>query len=398
MKETLRWFGPHDNVSLENISQSGASGVVTALDHIKTGSVWTLDQILERKRMVESYGLQWTVIESIPLHNDIKTMSGNFQEYINNYKESLQNVGKAGIDRVCYNFMAVLDWTRTNLRYALPNKSLALRFDMVDFAAFDIFILKRKNAMKDYTTDICRKAKTRFHNFTEKEVNNIQKNIIAGLPGGEGSYSKDQILSEIKNFSKIGIEGYRQNLFKFLKEIIPVAEASRVKMCIHPDDPPFPLFGLPRVVSSSDDIEKLLNAYPSKYNGLTMCVGSYGAGFQNDTEKLVKKFKSHIYFAHLRNIIKEPNGSFYESDHLAGDNDMYSIAKHLVHEENCRVHEGSDDYIPFRPDHGHLIGAEANLDNVNPGYSFVGRLRGLSELRGLFFALANRKKPRKRES
>ena len=387
MKETLRWFGPNDNVTLENISQAGASGVVTALDHIKTGAIWTLDEILERKKMVESYGLQWTVIESIPLHNDIKTMSGNCQEYINNYKKSLQNVGKAGIGLVCYNFMAVLDWTRTNLKYMLPNKSLALRFDMCDLAAFDIFILKRKNARKDFTKDIYKKAEKRFNNFTEKEVNTLQKNIISGLPGGEGSYSKNQVLNEIENFSKIGVEGYRQNLFKFLKEVIPIAESSRVKMCIHPDDPPFPLFGLPRVVSSANDIKQLLNAYPSNYNGLTMCVGSYGSGFQNDTAKLVKKFKSHIHFAHLRNIIKEPDGSFYESDHLVGDNDIYTIAKHLIHEEKNRINECCDDSIPFRPDHGHLIGAEANLDNVNPGYSFVGRLRGLSELRGLFFAL-----------
>ena len=387
MKETLRWFGPDDNVSLENISQSGASGVVSALDHIKTGDVWTLEEILKRKKIIESSGLEWSVIESIPVHNDIKTWSGDYYKYVNNYKKSIENVGKAGLKLVCYNFMAVVDWTRTNLRYKLSNKSLALRFDMADFALYDIFILNRKNAKNDYTDKVFNSAERNFKIFSKDEINILEKNIIAGLPGGEGSYSRKQILNEIENFSMIGTEGYRKNLFKFLKEIIPIAERSQVKMCIHPDDPPFPLFGLPRVVSSADDARKLLNAYPSIYNGLTMCVGSYGAGFQNDTPKLVKEFKSHIHFAHLRNIIKEPDGSFYESDHLDGDNDMHAIAKQLLNEEKYRQEYGDKSIIPMRPDHGHLIGNEINEDNVNPGYSFVGRLRGLSELRGLIFGI-----------
>ncbi len=387
MKETLRWFGPDDNISLENISQSGASGVVSALDHIKTGDVWTLEEILKRKKIIESSGLEWSVIESIPVHNDIKTWSGDYYKYVNNYKKSIENVGKAGLKLVCYNFMAVVDWTRTNLRYKLSNKSLALRFDMADFALYDIFILNRKNAKNDYTDKVFNSAERNFKIFSKDEINILEKNIIAGLPGGEGSYSRKQILNEIENFSMIGTEGYRKNLFKFLKEIIPIAERSQVKMCIHPDDPPFPLFGLPRVVSSADDARKLLNAYPSIYNGLTMCVGSYGAGFQNDTPKLVKEFKSHIHFAHLRNIIKEPDGSFYESDHLDGDNDMHAIAKQLLKEEKYRQEYGDKSIIPMRPDHGHLIGNEINEDNVNPGYSFVGRLRGLSELRGLIFGI-----------
>ena len=387
MKETLRWFGPDDNVSLENISQSGASGVVSALDHIKTGDVWTLDEILKRKKIIESSGLEWTVIESIPVHNDIKTWSGDFYKYVNNYKKSIENVGKAGLELVCYNFMAVVDWTRTNLKYKLPNKSLALRFDMSDFALYDIFILNRKNAKNDYTEEVYSEAKTKFKSFNKRDINILEKNIIAGLPGGEGSYSKKQILNEVEKFSTIGTEGYRKNLFKFLKEIIPTAERSKVKMCIHPDDPPFPLFGLPRVVSSASDARKLLNAYPSIHNGLTMCVGSYGAGFQNNTSKLVEEFKSHIHFAHLRNIIKEPDGSFYESDHLDGDNDMHAIAKQLLHEEKYRQKYGDKSIIPMRPDHGHLIGNEINQKNVNPGYSFVGRLRGLSELRGMLFGI-----------
>ena len=387
MKETLRWFGPDDHVSLENISQSGASGVVSALDHIKTGDVWELDEIIKRKNLIESYGLEWTVVESIPVHNDIKTMSGNFTKYIENYKNSIKNVGQSGVKLICYNFMAVVDWTRTNLRFELPNKSLALRFDMTDFAIYDIFILNRENAKKDYSNDIYKKAKEKFRLFDKKDIDILEKNIISGLPGGEGSYSRNQILDEIYRFTMIGKEGYRKNLFKFLKEIIPVAENSDVKMCIHPDDPPFPLFGLPRVVSNDKDISLLLDAYPSAYNGLTMCVGSYGAGFHNDTSRLVKKFKSHIHFAHLRNIIKEQDGSFYESDHLCGDNDMYTIAKHLISEEKYREKYGDGSVIPIRPDHGHLIGNEINEENVNPGYSFVGRLRGLSELRGMFFGI-----------
>ena len=392
MKETLRWFGPNDNVTLENISQSGASGVVSALNHIKTGDVWELDQILERKVLIESYGLEWTVVESVPIHNDIKTRSGDFVRYIDNYKKSIQNIGKADIKIICYNFMAVVDWTRTDLRYELPNKSLALRFDITDFAVYDIFILKRKNAKNDYKESIYNKAQIRFKQFTKKDITTLEKNIIAGLPGGEGSYSRNQILSEIEKFKIIGTEGYRNNLFKFLKEIIPVAESAKVKMSIHPDDPPFSLFGLPRVVSSSKDIQKLLNSYPSDYNGLTMCVGSYGAGFHNDTSRLVEKFKSNIHFSHLRNIKKEPDGSFYESDHLDGDNDMYRIAQHLISEEKSRKESGDYSAIAIRPDHGHLIGREVYEKNVNPGYSFVGRLRGLSELRGMIFAMLKAEK------
>lgn len=387
MKETLRWFGPDDNVSLENISQSGASGVVSALDHIKTGDVWTLDEILKRKKIIESSGLEWTVIESIPVHNDIKTWSGDFYKYVNNYKKSIQNVGKAGLELVCYNFMAVVDWTRTNLRYKLPNKSLALRFDMSDFALYDIFILSRKNAKNDYTEEVYSEAKRKFKIFNKEDINILEKNIISGLPGGEGSYSRDEILNEIDKFTKLGTEGYRQNLFSFLKEIIPVAEESKVKMCIHPDDPPFPLFGLPRVVSSATDARKLLNAYPSIHNGLTMCVGSYGAGSHNDIIQMVKEFKSRIHFAHLRNIIKESDGSFYESDHLSGDNNMYAIVKQFLSEEKHRTKLGDCSMIPMRPDHGHLIGNEVHGKNVNPGYSFGGRLKGLGELRGLLYAL-----------
>ena len=388
MKETLRWFGPNDSVSLKNISQSGATGVVTSLDHIKTGSIWTLDEIEDRKKMIESFGLKWSVVESIPVHNDIKTMSGNCEQYVENYKKSVENVGKSGINLVCYNFMAVLDWTRTNLKYELPNNSLALRFDMCDFAVYDIYILERENAVKDYGEDLKYEAEQRYKQLSKQDIQVLEENIIAGLPGGEGSYSRHQISNEIHNFTRQGQEGYRQNLFKFLKEIIPVAEVSDVKMCIHPDDPPFSLFGLPRVVSNANDVRQLLNAYPSTHNGLTMCVGSFGSTVQNDVSQLIKEFKSHIHFAHLRNVIKEPSGSFFESDHLSGDVNMYNAVKQLLLEERHRIESGTGSEIPMRPDHGHLIGDEIHNDNINPGYSFAGRLKGLSELRGLLYSLS----------
>ena len=388
MKETLRWFGPNDSVSLKNISQSGATGVVTSLDHIKTGSIWTLDEIEDRKKMIESFGLKWSVVESIPVHNDIKTMSGNCEQYVENYKKSVENVGKSGIKLVCYNFMAVLDWTRTNLKYELPNNSLALRFDMCDFAVYDIYILERENAVKDYDEDLNHEAEQRYRQLSKQDIQVLEENIIAGLPGGEGSYSRHQILKEIHNFTRQGQEGYRQNLFKFLKEIIPVAEVSDVKMCIHPDDPPFSLFGLPRVVSNASDVRKLLNAYSSTNNGLTMCVGSFGSTVQNNVSQLIKEFKSHIHFAHLRNVIKEPNGSFFESDHLSGDVNMYNAVKQLLLEEKHRIDSGTGSEIPMRPDHGHLIGDEIHNDNINPGYSFAGRLKGLGELRGLLYSLS----------
>ena len=386
MKETLRWFGPSDSVSLKNILQSGATGVVTSLDHIKTGDVWSYDEILKRKDIIESNGLDWSVVESVPLHNDIKTMSGKYKIYINNYKKSIENIGKAGIKVICYNFMAVLDWTRTNLRYELKNKSLALRFDTIDFAAYDLFILKRENAEKDYNKDVRELAENKFYNYSQSDKDTLERNIISGLPGGEGSYSRNKIKSEIDKFSKIGTNQYRQNLFDFLNEIIPVAEASLVKMSIHPDDPPFPLFGLPRVVSNADDLRKIIDAHPSIYNGLTMCVGSLASSKQNSATEMIREFSAYIHFIHLRNIIKEPNGSFYESDHLGGDVDMHRVIKQIIREENYRLKRDVDSIIPMRPDHGHLIGYESSK-NVNPGYSFAGRLKGLSELRGVIHSL-----------
>lgn len=387
MLETWRWFGPGDPVSLQKIVQAGARGVVTSLHHIPTGSVWPQEEIALRKREIESHGLSWAVVESIPLHNDIKTRSGNFRSYIDHYRESVRNVGAAGVPVICYNFMPVVDWTRTNLTYTLPNAAQALRFEMTDFAAYDVYLLERDNAAADYDPDLLARAKQRFEAMTPPERELLEKNIIAGLPGGEGSYDRQGIRRAIAEFIALGVEGMRANLIAFLQEVIPVAEAAGVRMCIHPDDPPFSLFGLPRVVSTADDTRAILAAVPSPSNGLTLCAGSFGARADNDLIGMVREFGPHIHFAHLRNIKREPDGSFYESEHLDGDNDIVGLIDALLDEEERRSSTGRSDRIPMRPDHGHLLGDEIGQEGVNPGYSFGGRLKGLAELRGVMHAL-----------
>jgi len=388
MQETWRWYGPNDSVSLNNILQAGASGVVTSLHQVPTGEVWTLDDILERKACIEAVGLEWSVIESIPLHNDIKTRSKDYRRHIDNYKQSLINVGKAGVKTVCYNFMPVVDWTRTNLLYDLPNKSKALRFEMSDFAAYDVYDLKRDNAAKDYDADILATAKQRFDAMSELEKDLLEKNIIAGLPGGEGSYDRQGILSAITEFIQLGTEQFRENLIEFLREIIPVAEAAGVNMCIHPDDPPFSLFGLPRVVSTADDVRALFDAVPSTANGLTLCAGSFGVRADNNLVGMVKEFGNKIHFVHLRNVTRDIDGSFCESEHLDGDNDMVGLIQALLAEEQRRKQLGKGDTnIAMRPDHGHLLGDEIGKANINPGYSFAGRMKGLAELRGVIHTL-----------
>ncbi len=389
MQETWRWFGPEDTVSLEQIRQAGAGGIVTALDHIPTGEAWSLDDILERKKLIEAAGLVWAVVESVPLHNDIKTRSGDYLRHLDNYKQSLKNLGKAGIHRVCYNFMPVVDWTRTNLTFDLPNKSQALRFEMTDFAAYDMFVLEREDARSCYSDEIIARATERFEQMSQAARDALEKNIIAGLPGGEGSYDRDTIRSAIEEFSKLGNDRYRANLFAFLEEVIPVAEEAGVVMAIHPDDPPFSLFGLPRVVSTADDARALLAAVSSPANGLTMCAGSYGARGDNDLVGMIREFHDRIYFVHLRNIKREEDGSFYESDHLDGDNDIIGMVNALLDEEANRkgLPPGRHE-IPMRPDHGHTMGDERKDAKVRPGYSYVGRMKGLAELRGVIRTLA----------
>lgn len=388
MEETWRWFGPEDTVTLEQIRQAGATGIVTALDHVPAGEVWPTADIEERKRLIEEAGLVWSVVESVPLHNDIKTRSGETRRYIDNYKHSIRNLGAAGIHRVCYNFMPVVDWTRTNLAYELPNKARALRFEMTDFAAYDMFVLERDGARNSYDESVVARATERYKAMSTEARAALESNIIAGLPGGEGSYDRDGIRAAIEQFSKLGDDGYRANLVAFLEEIVPIAEQAGVVMAIHPDDPPFSLFGLPRVVSTADDVRALLNAVPSPSNGLTMCAGSYGARGDNDLVAMIREFHDRIYFVHLRNIKRENDGSFFESDHLDGDNDIVGIVNALLDEQERRqgLPPGRCS-IPMRPDHGHTLGEEASDKRVRPGYSYAGRMKGLAELRGVIHAL-----------
>ncbi|MBW8190607.1 mannonate dehydratase [Neiella marina] len=387
MQETWRWYGPDDTVSLKNVVQAGASGIVSSLHHVETGDVWSYQEVIARKLEVEAAGLSWSVVESIPVHNDIKTRTGNYLQLIENYKESIRSIGKAGIKVVCYNFMPVVDWTRTDLTYQLDNESFALRFEMTDFIAYDVHILARNNASEDYSDKQLEKAKARFEAMSNVEKQGLEENIIAGLPGGEGSYDRESIRQTIGDFIALGTEGLRHNLIEFLRAIIPVAEEYGVNMCIHPDDPPFSLFGLPRVVSTADDIRALIQAVRSPANGLTMCAGSFGARGDNDLVGMVKEFASIIHFAHLRNVIREEDGSFFEAEHLYGDNDMIGIIKALLDEEQRRKSAGLNSAIAMRPDHGHLMGDEVTKPGVNPGYSFGGRMKGLAELRGVIHTL-----------
>ena len=388
MQETWRWFGPTDTVSLQQIRQAGATGVVTALDHIPTGEVWPLADIEVRRDLVARHGLEWSVVESVPVHHDIKARSGDFERLIDNYAQTLRNLGRAGVRRVCYNFMPVVDWTRTNLDYELPNQAGALRFEMTDFVAYDVHVLGRPKAESCYAPELLERAAQRFAAMNDAQKEVLERNIIAGLPGGEGSHDRESIRQAIEQFCDIGVDGYRDNLFAFLRTIIPVAEAADVIMCIHPDDPPFSLFGLPRVVSTADDARALLAAAPSASNGLTMCAGSYGARSDNDLVAMVREFGPQVQFVHLRNIRREADGSFYESEHLDGDNDIVGLVGALIDEEAARAaRRDSQTSIPMRPDHGHAMGDERHDPNVRPGYSYAGRMKGLAELRGVIHAV-----------
>lgn len=389
MQETWRWFGPDDTVSLEQIVQAGASGVVTALDHIPTGEAWPREDIAERNALLRSHGLEWSVVESVPVHQDIKLRKGDYQRLIENYRTSLKNLGAEGVTRVCYNFMPVVDWTRTNLDFELDNASSALRFEMTDFVAYDAFILEREGAENDYSIDLLAQAKSRLQTMSTAQKEDLEINIIAGLPGGEGSWDREGIRAAIKQFTDLGTAGLRANLIAFLRDIIPAAEEAGVVLAIHPDDPPFSLFGLPRVVSTADDARYLTTEVDSAHNGLTMCAGSYGARSDNDLVAMVKEFGSRIQFVHLRNIKREADGSFYESEHLSGDNDIVGLVGALLSQERERADNGvALSQIPMRPDHGHAMGDEKNDPNVRPGYSYAGRMKGLAELRGVIHTIS----------
>jgi len=387
MKETWRWFGPDDPVPLDHIKQAGATGIVSALHHLYQGDAWPLDEVFKRRDEILAAGFVWSVVESIPIHNSIKLRSASHAHFIGAWKDTLVAVAKAGVKVVCYNFMPVVDWTRTDLQWRLPTTGYALRFDAVDFAAYDLFILERKGAEADYSEDRARAAHARFHSMPQARINDLEQTIIAGLPGAEASYNRETIRGLIAEYQGITAAELRSNLIAFLQEVVPVAQENGVRLAIHPDDPPWSLFGLPRVVSTAEDVRGILASCDALANGLTFCVGSFGARADNDLLAMAREFGARIHFVHLRQVTRESGGSFYEAEHLAGSSDMVGVIRTMLEEESQRRRAGLLDYeIPMRPDHGHLLADDIGK-KVNPGYSLVGRLKGLAELRGVVHGL-----------
>lgn len=383
MEETMRWYGPNDPVSLWDIRQAGCTGVVTALHHVPVGEVWPREEIAKRRKEIEAAGMRWTVIESLPVHEDIKKQRGNYQHLIRNYQQSLKNVAMEGLEVVTYNFMPILDWMRTDIAYELPDRSRALRFEKLAFIAFDLFILRRPGAEKDYTEEEVKGAQRRLATMTAGEKETLYRNALLGLPGSEERFTEEQILAALKTYEGIDATRLKQHLFEFLRQIVPTAEAEGLKLAIHPDDPPYPILGLPRIVSTESDARELLDSAPSPANGLCFCTGSYGVRADNDLVGMVQRLGDHIHFIHLRSTRRDAGGNFFEADHLDGDVDMVAVVRELLNVQFRRKVS-----LPMRPDHGHQM-----LDDLHkatyPGYSAIGRLRGLAELRGVQLALAS---------